>query len=302
MALFKIDGLFVKKITAKEVDLEKNIQAIFENNMNELLSINFLAHEYTTSFGGRIDSLGIDDDGSPCIIEYKKGQNSNIINQGLSYLYWLLDHKAEFNKICENKGIKNAIDWDSPRVICIAESYNRFDLDTANVLPINIELWRYRTYNDGILYLDKEDSKKIKVFPASIIKKSKQEKQTIQKDYSIEYHLNKTNKEEVKDLFLTIREIILAIDEEIKEEPKKLYTAYKLTSIFVDVEVRPKDIKLFLNVKSGKLKDPFGLARDLVSPKPIGHWGNGDYEVKLENDKNINAVVNLIQQSYDLNK
>ena len=154
MALFKINDLTVRKIIVKELDSEKNLQALFENNLEEILNIVFLAHEYTTSFGGIIDTLGIDKNGSPCIIEYKKGQNDNVINQGLSYLKWLLDHKAEFERLVEQHfaSIYNSptityngeivrqikIEWDSPRVICVAENYNRFDLDTADILPIII--------------------------------------------------------------------------------------------------------------------------------------------------------------------
>lgn len=304
MALFKINGSAVKKITAKELDLEKNLQMLFEANLNELLNITFLAHEYPTSFGGRIDTLGIDNDGAPCIIEYKKNQNENVINQGLSYLYWLLDHKADFEKICKDKNIATSIDWDSPRVICVAESYNKFDLDTVNILPINVELWRYRIYDQDILFLEPENFQKVKISTSGIVKKAKQEKgrhEILQKVYTIDDHTKKAN-ENVQALFLKLREEILSIDESIKEEPKKLYIAYKLTTNFVDVEVRSKDLKIFLNVESGKLHDPGGLARDLTKPKPTGHWGNGDYDVKLENEEDIQKVLPLIKQSYDLNK
>jgi hypothetical protein len=139
MALFKISDSTVKKINIKDLDLEKNLQFLFEQNLDELLNIVFLAHEYSTSFGGRIDTLGIDKNGSPCIIEYKKNQNESVINQGLSYLRWLLDHKADFEVLCKNKKIDIEIEWDSPRVICIAESYNKFDVDTADLLDIKIE-------------------------------------------------------------------------------------------------------------------------------------------------------------------
>ncbi|MEK7450790.1 MAG: hypothetical protein AAB662_02535 [Patescibacteria group bacterium] len=151
MALFKINGSIVKKITAKNLDLEKNLQSLFENNLEEILNIVFLAHEYSTGWGGRMDTLGIDRNGSPCIIEYKKNQNDNVITQGLSYLRWLLDHKADFEILCRNKKSNIRVDWDSPRVICISENYNKFDLDTADILPINIELLRYRIYEDNIL-------------------------------------------------------------------------------------------------------------------------------------------------------
>lgn len=320
MALFKINDLTVKKIIVKELDLEKNLQVLFENNLEEILNIVFLAHEYTTSFGGRIDTLGIDKNGSPCIIEYKKGQNDNVINQGLSYLKWLLDHKAEFERLVEQHfaGIYNSptvtydgeivrqikIEWDSPRVICVAENYNRFDLDTADLLPINIELLRYRVYDDNILYVEPENYQKVNISTSGIVKKSKQnidKSEKLQKTYTIEDHLKKSD-EKMKSLFLKLRERIMAMDEEIKEEPKKLYIAYKLATNFVDIEVRSKDVKIFLNVKSGQLKDPQNFARDLTKPKAIGHWGNGDYEVKLVNDGELELIFDFITQSYNLNK
>ena len=37
MALFKINGSAVKKIIAKDLDLEKNLQSLFEQNLEEVL-------------------------------------------------------------------------------------------------------------------------------------------------------------------------------------------------------------------------------------------------------------------------
>ena len=96
MALFFTPNGTAKKIPTVKVGLEKDIQNLFEKNLNEILDIQFLATEYSTSFGGRIDTVGIDNNGSPVIIEYKRSQNDNVINQGLSYLRWLLDHKDAF--------------------------------------------------------------------------------------------------------------------------------------------------------------------------------------------------------------
>jgi len=61
-------------------------------------------------------------------------------------------------------------------------------------------------------------------------------------------------------------------------------------------------LKIYLNLKSGELNDPRSIARDLTKPKPIGHWGNGDYEVKLEIEDDLDYAFALIKQSYDLNK
>lgn len=299
MALFKITDTSVKKITLKKLDLEKNLQKLFETNLQEILGITFLAHEYPTSFGGRIDTLGIDNDGSPCIIEYKKGQNDSVINQGLSYLYWLMDHKAEFERLTTQR-----IEWDSPRVICIAENYNKFDRDTADFLPINIELFKYSLYDGNMLYLEPVSNQKVNVSLSAVVKKSKNTKEKnvrLQKTYTLQDYLT-SHSEEMKDLFLRLREKILAIDEEIREEPKKLVVAYKLSTNFVDLEMRSKDVKVFLNVKSGQLHDPKNLARDLTKPQPVGHWGTGDYEMKVHREDEIEDVFSLIMQSYHLNK
>lgn len=320
MALFKVHNTTVKKLISKDLDLERNLQELFEKNLEEILDIFFLAHEYSTSFGGRIDTLGIDKNGSPCIIEYKRNQNENVINQGLSYLRWILDHKADFEKLVREKLSKiydspivnydgeieesKFIDWDSPRVICIAESYNKFDLDTADFLPINVELLRYRIYDEDILYLEPESHQKVRISTSGIQRKAKSNKDKVvrlHKTYSIDDHLAGIDTKTI-DLFQALREKILAIDENIIEEAKAKYIAYKTSTNFTDVVVKQYGLKIFLNVKSGQLDDPKGIARDLTKPKPIGHWGNGDYEVKLDGQSELEPIFSLIRQSYDLNK
>jgi len=196
------------------------------------------------------------------------------------------------------------IDWDSPRVICIAESYNKFDLDTADILPINVELLRYRIYDENILYVEPENYQKVRISTSGIIKKAKQGKEKIkrlQKTYSIDDHLSEINKQ-IVNLFQTLREKILSLDESIIEEAKAKYIAYKTSTNFTYIVVKQYGLKIFLNVKSGQLNDPQSLARDLTKPKMIGHWGNGDYEVKLKRESELEAVFALIKQSYDLNK
>lgn len=54
--------------------------------MITFFGVKFLASEFTTTNGGRIDSLGIDEDNCPVIFEYKRSTNENVINQGLFYL------------------------------------------------------------------------------------------------------------------------------------------------------------------------------------------------------------------------
>ena len=36
----------------------------------------------------------------------------------------------------------------------------------------------------------------------------------------------------------------------------------------------------------------------LKDDSSVGHWGNGDYEIRIENDDEIDYIISLIKQSY----
>jgi hypothetical protein len=94
------------------------VQVLFEKNLEALLGVRFLTSEFTTTHGGRIDTLGLDENGSPVILEYKRATNENVINQGLFYLDWLMDHKKDFQWLVLEKLGKEAaddVDWSAPR-------------------------------------------------------------------------------------------------------------------------------------------------------------------------------------------
>ena len=89
--------------------------------MEKFFGVRFLKSEYVIT-NGRMDSIGIDENNCPVIVEYKRSSNENIINQGLFYLDWLLDHKDAFHMLVAEKYgyeyVKN-IDWSAPCVICM---------------------------------------------------------------------------------------------------------------------------------------------------------------------------------------
>lgn len=288
-------------VNGKKV-LERDIQKIFEGSLHEILSVHFLASEYSTSFGGRMDTLGIDDDGNPCIIEYKKGQNENVINQGLSYLRWLLDHKDSFHVLCLEKGVEQEVQWDAPRVICVAESYSKFDTDTADLLPIKIELMRYQLFENNMLTLDTESYQKVKLQGVPKLGTTVEKKpETFQVTYTLEDHLAKAGPGSRK-LFDDLKERLLGLDQEMELEPEKLYVAFKMARNVVDGIVQKPKLWLLINVKTGTLYDPEGIAQDLETPVRIGCWGNGDYRVEITSQTDLDYVMTLVKQSYEMNR
>ncbi|MDO9169225.1 MAG: hypothetical protein Q7U18_09075 [Methylobacter sp.] len=60
MAIFKDTQGTLNKLNTLPLDKEKNLQKLVEDNLMEVLELRFLATEYTTTFGGRIDTLAVD--------------------------------------------------------------------------------------------------------------------------------------------------------------------------------------------------------------------------------------------------
>src|SRR5712691_7410338 len=123
--LFRVLSNAATELEGKSAVVEKSLQNLIERHLEVFLGVRFLATEYSTgkTHGGRIDTLGIDENGSPVIVEYKRATNENVINQGLFYLDWLMDHRAEFEILVMQKlGSKavEEVDWESPRLMCIA--------------------------------------------------------------------------------------------------------------------------------------------------------------------------------------
>ena len=98
--LFRIDAAAANEVPGHFVALEKSLQSLLEKHLDAFLSVRFLVTEHPISkpHNGRIDTLGLDENGCPVIIEYKRTLNENVINQGLFYLDWLVDHKADSDR------------------------------------------------------------------------------------------------------------------------------------------------------------------------------------------------------------
>ena len=73
MPVFKTtQGDLLKKLNIVPLSKERDLQRLVEKNLIETLGLQFLSTEYTTTSGGRIDTLAVYADGAPVIIEYKK--------------------------------------------------------------------------------------------------------------------------------------------------------------------------------------------------------------------------------------
>ena len=81
--------------------------------------------------------------------------------------------------------------------------------------------------------------------------------------------------------------------------PFQSYIAFKSRTNVIDVEIQRNALKFWINMKKNSLDDPKHIMRDVSN---IGRFGNGDYELKITNDENIEYLMSLIKQSYLKNK
>ena len=303
MPLYQLKQQKVYQIKPAAFKNEKELQKLFEANLEELLGVRFVASEFTTGDRqrGRIDSLGIDQDGTPVIVEYKKYSKDNVINQGLFYLDWLVDHKGDFTLAAQEKlGMEIEIDWSSPRLILVAESFSEYDKYAVNRIGANIQLWTYRRYGDDFLFLES-------IFATTVQKAAQKEKavdkeiemendEVVEVVYTLDDHLH-GKPTEAKNLFDGLRGRIFALndDGDIIEKPNKIYISYKHGKNFCEVQIQSNSLKMWLDIPYGELDDPNKIGRDVSK---VGHHGTGTVETKLSSLSELDAVMYLIEQSY----
>lgn len=290
---------------------ERELQNLFEGNLKTLLGVHFLKSEHTiTDSQGqrqRIDTLGIDENNTPVIIEYKLKANVNIVSQGISYLSWLMEHKADFQilvrkKIKEGKlkdeSVVDNIEWNAPRLICVATDFSKHDQNTATAKFIkgcSIELVRYRKFDDLLIIelltkvSKKSSSPSISVPTTNATKKRRQ--------ITVSESLEKASPE-LKELYKKTEDFITSLGKDISKEVLQYYFAFRRMKNFVCVEIKPRGNKILLYLKinpdSLQLEDEF--TRDV---RKKGTFGTGDLEVTLKSGDDLERAKKLIQKSYE---
>ncbi len=308
MAIFEIDKGKARRVRLSEFKLEKDLQKLVENNLETIFNCRLIATEFTTGniHSGRIDTLAISEDNNPVIIEYKKVASSDLINQSLYYLHWIRDHKGDF-QIAANRtlGKDIEVDWSDIRVICLAPEYKKYDLHAVQVMGANIELWQYKTYDNGILNIEEvykrttsttnQDTADIGSKNPVMVEAGKKAALTRKTaTYTLEEHFENLD-ENILELFNTIRDYIVTIDSSIEETPKKNYIAYKTSQNFACLQTYKKKLTLFLKLDANEVNPMPKQGRDVSE---IGHFGTGNFELIIKDLADFEETKLLINEAY----
>lgn len=279
--------------------LERDLQRIFEQNLSEIADLEFIKSEFIIK-NSRIDTLAFDNENNAfVIIEYKRDRNYSVVDQGVSYLNLMLEYKADFiieyNESKQKSLKRDQVDWSQSKVMFVSSAFTDFQKQSTNFKDLSIELWEVKRFESDVIVINpiKKSASAPSIKP--IAEQNKQlEKVTKEiKTFTEEEHVARVP-EEIGELYNAFKTAILNLSPDIEIQAKKDYIAFKKASNIIDITLLKRALKLWINVKKGKLDDPKNLMRDVSD---IGHWGNGDYELVVDNDSNLEYVMSLVKQA-----
>ena len=301
LKLFRIASGHATELMSSSVKLEKSLQEVVERNMETLFGVRFLASEYSTGVrhGGRVDSLGLDENSSPVIFEYKRATDENVINQGLFYLDWLLDHRAEFEALVKRRlGEEDAkaVDWRNPRLICVANGFTRYDEHAVQQINRSIELVRYRNFQPDLLALELITSTTPDTVGATEAPAPKGPRPVASEKTVTELLDNAST--ELRDLYAELERYCESLGDDVTKKVLKYYFAFRRLKNFACVEVHPqsKTLLIYLKVDPDTIEPSQGFSRDV---RTIGHFGTGDLELRVTSPEDLERALPLILRSYE---
>ena len=299
MALYINQTGKLKEVKEKPFKLEKDIQKVFEANLYSIMGLELVKSEFTIK-NKRIDTLAYD--AQACafiIIEYKRDKNISVVDQGFTYLSLMLENKADFIVEYDESLTQNMkredVDWSQTRVAFVSPSFTENQIQATNFKDIAIELWEVKQFENDTLAINPIK----KSVAAESIKPITQQTQSLKnitaeiKVYTEQDHIEKAS-DLTAELYEKFKAAILNLTDGIEVKPQKFYIAFKKGKNVTDIAILKKSLKLFINVKAGQLDDPKKLAQDVSN---IGHWGNGDYQIQVEDDKDLEYIMSLVKQA-----
>lgn len=303
MPLFSHQDNKLQRIRKVDFKYESEIQKLTEDNLEEIFDLEMVKSEFQLN-NFRIDTLAFSKEShSFVIIEYKRGVNFSVIDQGFAYLSLLLHHRADFileyKERIDSNLERSDVDWSQSKVIFVSPQFTTFQREAIKFKDLAFELWEINNYANGTVLFNQIKSPEV----SESIKTVTQNSKVVQKvDNEIdikteEDHLKETS-EDLQELYRNLRSRILKLDSNIEIKPFVFWISFKIKSHIIDIALQKTQIKLWLNLKKDNLKDERKLAKDVSN---VGHWGVGDYELTLKSESDLNYIMTLIEQSYKIN-
>ncbi|MER6031667.1 endonuclease NucS domain-containing protein [Streptomyces sp. NPDC001851] len=290
LKLFHTTESGMTEVTPRLAEAEADVQDLIEAHMEAMLGVRFLASEYVIDCvdGGRIDSLGLDENNAPVIVEYKRGTDAGVVNQGLYYMSWLMVHKDAFRNLVRDRlgaPAASQVLWSAPRLICVAGDFTRYDVHAVREHRRSIDLVRYRFFGNDHIGLESV---------ASVRGHSATARRGLRRAVGLPAVRKQCGA--LAELAEATDEVLLGLGEGITRVQRKQYAAYQRLRNFACV-CPPQQTKLLVYLKADPKRVDLipGLTRDVAG---LGHHGTGDLEVQLRTERDLERAMDLFHLSY----
>jgi len=201
-----------------------------------------------------------------------------VILQALFYKNWLLDHKADFELLCRNKLKESVkIDWSNPRVIIIAQEFNKWDKFAVQQMGGNIELKTYKLYEDNRLYLE------------DLIVGEEEKREAVPIDIE-GYIRSRQPRKEIAQIFETLTQKIEEISDDIIRVVAKTVVSYRTTRNFASIELQKTKITVHLNFQ--EMPEERGLFSLYSSERKHCH-------LNITDKNKIDVALKMIRKAYE---
>lgn len=285
MSLFKVlEDSTLKKVDRNEFKNEEELHNLIEKNLLYVMGIRLIANEYPIP-NGKIDTLGLDEDDVPVIIEYKWKKDLSAIVQGLFYLDWVMQNKKPFESIVKDKLGKDVnVNWSTqPRLLIIAQDFDIKELSAINLMGPSVELKKYSLY-EGLFNIEDVNILKGKPAPKGDSGDGGGEK------YTLDQILKKASPD-IREIFSTLRDNILGISDAVWERVGAFYCDYRTSSTFTSIQVQKKQLKIFIKMGDQEVDDP----QDICKPVPTTYgYGLLNTVFDISKKKEIDYSMTLI--------
>jgi predicted transport protein len=298
MKIYTTDGTNFTEVHEQPFKLEREIQTLFEANLNAVMGLRYVRSEFSIK-NKRIDTLAFDEQVNAfVIIEYKRDKNVSVIDQGFTYLGLMLENKSDFvlehQSQLNSRLMVNDVDWTQTRVAFVSTSFTENQIQATNFKDIAIELWEVRRYSNATVSINAVKKSRSATSIKPLTQRNTELKAIADeiKVYTEEDHRAASN-DDVYELYETFRNAILQLADDIEVKPQKFYIAFKKNGNIACIQLQKRNLKIHIGAKWGHIDDARGLAKDVSS---IGHYGTGDYELQVDSDKDIEYIMSLIKQ------
>lgn len=287
------------EVRERAFKLEKDIQKLFESNLNEIMNFEIVKSEFSIK-NKRIDTLAFDKQNNAfIIIEYKRDKNISVVDQGFTYLSLMLENKADFiveyNESLKSNLRREQVDWSQTRVAFVSTSFTENQILATNFKDIAIELWEVKQYENDTIIINpiKKSSSSESIKPLTKNKESFKSVTEEIKVYTEGDHTGRGN-DYIDELYEKFKNAILNLTDDLTVVPKKQFIAFNKGKNICGIVILKNSLKIFINLKVSQLDDPKNLAKDVSN---IGHWANGDYQIDVKDDSYLEYIMSLVKQA-----